>query len=182
MKLFIAVDASAEVKDYLYDFQKRLKKDYAKIAWVPKKNLHVTLKFLGEVEEGKLDLLKNALKEVKFNAFKLRLGNIGFFPDVKRPRVIWVGLEPEEPLIALQQKVDEALLTMFSGEQTFKCHLTLGRVKALKKPIEFIKNAQEVKVEAKEFLVDSFKLMKSELKNASPIYTSLEEFKGDSQP
>ncbi len=179
MRAFIAIDTSDEVKDYLYNFQKKLKKDYVKVSWVHKKNLHATLKFIGEADEKQIEKAREVLRQIKFRPFKLKLKGIGFFPSSKEPRVIWIGLVPEEPLIQLQRKIDEELLALFAGEQKFQSHLTIGRIKFVKKADEFAKNAKELKVDELEFEVKSFQLMKSELSTSGPSYSLIEEFKGE---
>lgn len=177
MRLFLAIDLPEKAKDYLYNFAKNLKKDYVKVNWVPKKNLHLTLKFFGEVDEAKLGELKAELKKIKQEPFKVKLKGIGFFPDEKAPRVIWVGIQPEKEVIALQQKIDEALLLMFPSDQKFQSHLTIGRIKAVKKPKEFAELAKSLKVEEIEFEISSFKLMESTLASTGPSYRVVEEFR-----
>lgn len=177
MRTFLAIDLPDKVKDYLYDFQKKLKKDYVKINWVAKKNLHLTLKFFGEVDEKKLAELKAELKKIKQIPFRVKLKGIGFFPDEKAPNVIWVGIQPEKDVIALQQKIDEALLLTFPSDQKFQSHLTIGRIKGIKKPKEFAEAAKELKIEEIEFEISSFKLMKSELSTTGPSYSVIEEFR-----
>jgi len=178
MRCFVAIEIPEEVKSYLYELQRMLSHgSFAKVTWVHKKNLHVTLKFLGEVPEHKVDAVKSALSSVKFSSFSLRLKGIGFFPNEKKPRVIWVGLEPDFQLIALQQKIDEALLSLFPAEQHFEAHLTIGRIKFVKKKEEFLALLKKICIKLLEFKVSSFKLMKSELTREGPIYSLLEEFK-----
>ena len=177
MRLFLAIDLPEKAKDYLYNFQKNLKRDYVKVSWVPKKNLHLTLKFFGEVDEKKLEALKAELKNIKQDSFKVKLKGIGFFPDEKEPRVIWVGIQPEKDVVALQQKIDEALLLSFPSDQKFQSHLTIGRIKGVKNPKEFAKAAKELKVEEIEFEISSFKLMQSTLAATEPSYRVIEEFK-----
>lgn len=177
MRLFLAIDLPEKAKDYLYNFAKNLKRDYVKVSWVPKKNLHLTLKFFGDVEEKKLDELKAELKNIKQKPFKVKLKGIGFFPDEKEPRVIWVGISPEKDVIALQQKIDEALLLTFPSDQKFQSHLTIGRIRAVKNPKEFAKAAKELKIEEIEFEINSFKLMQSTLAATGPSYRVIEEFK-----
>ena len=177
MRLFLAIDLPEKAKDYLYNFAKNLNKDYVKVNWVPKKNLHLTLKFFGEVDEKKLDALKAELKNIKQEPFNVKLKGIGFFPDEKAPRVIWVGIQPEKEVIALQQKIDEALLLSFPSDQKFQSHLTIGRVRAVKKPKEFAEVAKSLKVEEIEFEISSFKLMESTLAASGPSYKLIEEFK-----
>jgi len=131
MRLFVSVELPKEVKDHLYDIQKGVKE--AKINWVAKKNLHLTLKFIGDVEEANLPKIQEALKKIASKKLKVKLSDIGFFPSKAKPKVIWLGLEPEDQIIKLQQKVDEALITLVISNQEFKSHLTLGRVKSLSK-------------------------------------------------
>lgn len=176
MRLFIAVDVPDEVKDYLHGLQKRLHSLPAKIKWVAKKQLHLTLKFLGEVEEGKVEVTKEKLRNVKLGRFSVKLNGLGVFPSESYVRVVWAGLEPEGKFIELQQKVDAELLELFPKEQKFHAHLTLGRVKFVKDKEEFSKMLEETKVEEKEFEVSNFKLMKSTLTGKGPVYEELEVF------
>lgn len=181
MRCFIAVDIPKEIKDYLFELESKLASGrFAKVNWVHKKNLHVTLKFMGDVEEDKVDDIKAALRSIKFNKFKLKLSGLGFFPDERKPRVIWTGLEPALPLLELQQMVDSALLSQFPSEQRFQAHLTLGRIKFVKKRVEFMAHFKNFKVEGKEFEVESFELVKSELRREGPVYETIEEFKAAS--
>lgn len=177
MRLFAALEIGDNVKDYVYDLQKKINNPkLAKIKWIFKKSLHVTLKFLGEVPEDKIEDIKQALKEVKFDKFELKTTKLGFFPDERKPRVIWLGLEPEQKIIELQQKIDEALLTVFPTNQEFRAHLTLGRVKLIKKKQEFVDMLQKMETEELSFEVDGFKLMQSKLKREGSVYTTIEEF------
>ena len=173
MRIFVAADLSREIKDYLFDLQKEFKE--AKITWVSKKNLHLTLKFIGDIKEDKLDQIKEELSKIKFNKFKVNLGKLGFFPNQKNPNVIWVSLEPEEAIIELQQKVDEALLTVISSEQKFQSHLTLGRVKQIRREKDFQESIEKIQIQPLEFEISSFKLFQSELTRAGPKYIELHD-------
>lgn len=171
MRLFLAIDLPKEIKDYLFELEKKVKE--AKITWVSKKNLHLTLKFLGEVNEKDLPELKKQI-QIIHPKLKLKLSKIGFFPNSKEPRVIWVGVEPEEEIIFLQQKLDGQLLHLFPGEQKFQAHLTLGRIKSIRRKEEFLHSVKSLHVEPKEFEITSFQLMKSELTKLGPTYETLE--------
>ena len=131
MRVFVAIELTREVKDYLFDLQKEVKE--AKITWVSKNNLHLTLKFISEIKEDKIPAIKEELSKIKHEKIKVNLGKIGFFPNQKNPKVIWVSLEPEDSIISIQQKVDEALLTLSPSEQRFQSHLTLGRIKQIRR-------------------------------------------------
>lgn len=176
MRLFVAVNLPKEIKDYAYNLQRKINTGLAKIKWVYKKNLHFSLKFLGEVEEKRIDKIKKRLSEIKFEPFKIKCSKIGFFPSEKDIKVIWLGIEPKEKFIKLQQKVDEALLDLFPGEQSFEIHLTLGRVKFVKKKKEFLGTIKEIEIEPIEFEIKNFQLMKSELNKSGPEYEIIEEF------
>ncbi len=177
MRTFVSFSISDEAKDYAYKLQKQINNPkLAKIKWNFKKNLHITLKFLGEVPEEKLEEVKQALKEVEFEPFELTTGNVGCFPSKRNPRVVWLALEPEKNAIALQQKVDEALLTVLPTDQKFKAHLTLGRVKLIKKKQAFVNHLENIETQEIKFTVKEFQLMKSQLKCEGPSYSMIENY------
>lgn len=177
MRLFIAIPLPQKVKDYLYDLEKKINSNYAKVRWVHKKNLHLTLKFIGHINEDKIEMLKKNLNSINFESFKIKLSSLGAFPNMNNPKVIWVGFEPEDNIIKLQQCIDEELLTLFpSSEQKLITHATLGRVKVIKKKKEFLNLLKNIEIEDLEFEVNSFSLIKSELTRNGPKYWTIENF------
>ncbi len=171
MRLFLAADLPKEIKDYLFELELKVKE--AKITWVSKKNLHLTLKFLGEVQEKDLPKIKEQMK-VHHAPLKLTLGDIGFFPNAKDPTVIWLAVNPEESVISLQQKIDAQLLSSFPGEQKFQAHLTLGRIKSIRRKEDFNNSIKSLNLEKKSFVISSYQLMKSELTKNGPHYETIE--------
>ena len=118
MRLFIGIFLPYEILDYLYELQNKLKKNLpGKISCVAKKNLHVTMRFIGETSENNLVLIKEKLNKIKFKSFRAKLDKIGVFPNENYIRVIWVGLKPAGKVIGLQQKIDSELLELFSKDQ-----------------------------------------------------------------
>jgi len=111
----------------------RLRDVATDVAWVAETNLHVTLKFLGQIEETRVGAITEALVSVatRTPAFALDVRGLGAFPTPSRPRVLWAGLEPAAPLTALGGAVDAALATLgFVREsRAFAAHVTLGRVR-----------------------------------------------------
>lgn len=111
----------------------RLRGIAAGVAWVAEANLHVTLKFLGQVEEARLGAVADALTAVaaRCTTFELGVRGLGAFPSATRPRVVWAGLEPPTPLAALAGDIDAALVALgFPGEtRPFAAHVTLGRLR-----------------------------------------------------
>ncbi len=176
MRVFFAVDLPDTVKDYLYNLHKLVDHKLAHVSWVQKKNLHVTLKFLGEVDRYTLGKLKERVATIKFKPFKMKLTKVGYFPSASSIRVVWVGMEPAELLIDLHQKVDLELIGLFPQEQQFSAHLTLGRVKSIEKKKEFKEKLDSLKIEPLEFEVKNFKMMKSDLQKEGPIYEELAVF------
>lgn len=175
MRLFIAIDLSKEVKNYLFELQKKFY-GLGKINWVAKKNLHLSLKFLGDVKEEDLEEVKNILEIIKFNKFKIILKDSGVFPTKNYIRVLWVGLSPVSKILELQKKIDEALLLKFPADQRFLAHLTLGRIKSLKDKKKFLELLESIKIEELSFDINSFELMKSELTKDGPKYTVLKKY------
>lgn len=175
MRTFIAIFLPKEILDYLYEIQNKLKKNLpGKINWVAKSKVHYTLKFLGNIEEKNINAVKERLKKINFNSFKIILDKIGAFPNENFIRVIWIGLKSKE-LIDLQKLIDYELLDLFPKEQSFIGHLTLGRVKNIENKEKFKKNLK-IEIEDKEFEINEFCLVKSELHREGPKYEVLERY------
>lgn len=177
MRLFIAIDLPKNIRNDLFKTQKSINGKLAKINWVAKKNLHITLKFLGDMDEDKLGTIKNRLKKIKFDSFKLKLKDIGFFWYRGNPRVIRLNFVNGKKIIELQREIDERLLNMFSGDQKFSPHLTLGRVKSIKKEKELLDEIKKLKFSDGEFEVNEFHLVQSKLTKDGPTYKTIEVFK-----
>jgi RNA 2',3'-cyclic 3'-phosphodiesterase len=179
MRLFAAIELPKEIKDYLFQLEKTLKRELpAKIAWVHKKNLHITLKFLGDIKEEEAAVVMANLDLVKIEPFELTLNEVGVFPHESNPKSFWVGLTPEKPLIKLQQAVDEETMKFTPTSAEFTAHMTIGRVKALpkSKKLEFQNKLKEIRIKPMKFEVDSFQLIKSQLTKDGPKYKVLEEY------
>jgi RNA 2',3'-cyclic 3'-phosphodiesterase len=143
------------------------------VRWVRPELIHLTLRFLGETAVSQLPAISATLDEVGRQArpLTLHLGSVGCFPNCKRPRVIWVGLEGELPaLAALQRRVEEALVPLGWAveKRPFQPHLTLGRVKDVGK-LSRVK--WDVAVQKVEVAVTAVCLIESQLQPAGPIYT-----------
>ena len=162
MRLFIAVEIPDDIKNYLGKIQEEFIDNHSnKIRPVNVNNIHLTLKFLGEVQPNNVELIKETLKKIKFKNFSVYLGRIGVFPSENYIRVIWVGLKPEETILKLQNDIDENLKKLFKQEKNFKPHLTLARIQFIDDKKKFIDNFKKIMVENKNIEVDSFKLVKS---------------------
>ena len=176
MRLFIAIEIPEDVKEYMVKIQEKVDDTTAKIRLVKKNQIHLTLKFLGEVQPDKIEDIKKALKKITFNPFSACLDKIGVFPNESYIRVIWIGLEPEEPILELQKDIDENLKKLFKKEKDFKSHLTLARVKYIEDKNNFINKLKTINIENKKIDINCFKLIKSTLTSEGPVYEESEIF------
>jgi len=177
MRLFIAIDLPEQAKESIEKVKSELK-GIKGVKPVSKENIHLTLKFLGEVDNANAKDIIKALEQVKFKPFKICISKIGFFPSEQRIQVIWVDAEPAEPLFELKKEIDKALPS-FKDDHPFKNHITFARIKYIehdfdkKKIIDMVKNKQ---LDKAEFLVNKFKLYKSDLTPAGPVYGVVKEY------
>mgnify|MGYP001600491056 FL=1 len=176
MRLFVAVDVTDEVKGFIYEIQKEFNGSGARINFVAKKNLHITLKFLGNVDEKEIGKIKERLSAIKFRKFALSLSHIGVFPDDGNLRVIWIGFIPEENVIELQKSVDESLIGFGKQETRFASHLTIGRIKSVKDKKSFLNTISNINIKDINFCVDNFTLYRSILTKDGPKYKALESY------
>ena len=104
------------------------------VAWVDSRQLHLSLRFIGEVDEQMFEKLRTCLLRIQQQSFLLKLRGVGTFPNGKSPRIIWVGVENSEPLVQLRNKIEHQINSLgIKGEsRKFRPHITLGRVKSKK--------------------------------------------------
>jgi RNA 2',3'-cyclic 3'-phosphodiesterase len=128
MRLFVALDIDAAIRGRLADYTAGLGKLVPGVKWVAAESLHVTLKFIGEFPDARLDEVKRTLASVKSPPFKLYFRQAGFFTP-RSPRVFWAGIEAGPELAALAAAADQALapLGIAREERAFTPHLTLAR-------------------------------------------------------
>lgn len=178
MRCFIAIDLPDEAKKELNRIQKEIiNAEEVKLKFVEPQNLHLTLKFLGEISDVEVNKIKEALRSIKFEEFSAKLNAIGLFPSPTYIRVVWIGLQPSQLFEELHYKIDSALAEIgVKKEERFESHITLARVKAVKDKAIFTKKLQAIKVKLIEFLVSSFILKKSTLTKAGPIYADIVKF------
>ena len=174
MRLFIAFMIPDDVSELLFDVQKNLViSGKATLTH----SFHLTLKFLGDVDEDKLSILIDLLSKIEFRAFTAELAGIGVFPEYSDSRVVWVGLEPHDAISRLRTDVEKVCAEMgFDPVSRFHPHLTLARIKLLKDKQQFQHALESLKVPDAKFQFDSFKLIKSVLTPEGPKYDVLKSF------
>lgn len=181
MRLFIAFEMPDEVKKNVVELINELKKVEASIKWVEEKNLHITLKFLGWVEDKDLEkLIEMVSRSVEnFKSFKVDFKGMGTFPEGKAPRVVWVGAtEGAEVLGKIAESLENNLSQagFRSEKRGFTPHLTIGRIKDKKGVDELkLKMAAIKNTEFGEAMIDRLFIMKSTLTSKGPIYEKIKE-------
>jgi 2'-5' RNA ligase len=181
IRTFIAIEIPWDIISKIRELQQGIKTYGFKIRWVRAENIHLTLKFLGDVEAAKLDKIAEVLSETAegYTAMSLKAKGIGVFPSIKRPRVLWVGLTGQlESLVGLQNTLDTNLKALgFSEEKrSFKGHLTLGRMKGNIDLKTFGDALLKFRgFESEIFTAGRIILYKSELKPTGAVYTKLAE-------
>lgn len=182
LRTFIAVDIPPSIQQAI---QKKINdlSQYAgdSVRWVQVKNIHLTLKFLGAVPPSDVEELTRMLQTEADScpAFDITMGGIGSFPNLRRPRVLFIRVQAPVGLEALQGRIEAACsrLGYESDPRPFSPHLTIGRVRDHVSPdgLQMIRRAlEETKIDSLGTVrVDSVHLYKSELKPGGPLYTEL---------
>ena len=169
-RVFISIDIPDNLKKEIIKLQNSFPEFVGKKT--ESENLHLTLKFLGEIDEEKLEEVKEKLEEIELKEFETEIDSIGFFsPDLIR--IIWLHLSTCEEL---QKKVDSVLEGLFAPEKRFMSHVTIARVKSVKDKNKFIKELKGIKPVRIKFMVKDFKLKRSVLKQNGPEYEDLEVY------
>jgi 2'-5' RNA ligase len=175
---FIAVDIAPLPE--IAKFIEELRKLNSSLKTVKLENIHLTLKFLGNVEESKIDKISEAMAlSVKGIApFRAKLKGSGVFPNLSRPRVIWLGVENADNLIRIANYLNENLQALgFEKEsRAFSSHITVGRVRVLKEREKLQALIRQTKdKEFGELEISSIKLKKSVLTPKGPEYSIVKE-------
>jgi RNA 2',3'-cyclic 3'-phosphodiesterase len=180
VRLFIAIEIPAEIRDALTAFIQELRGIAPHVKWVRGENLHVTLKFLGHTEPAQLPEIERSLGTIR-NAQPVTLdfSGVGFFPDERRPRVFWAGMNASANLGELAKEVDRQvhLLGFPLENRPFTPHLTLARFEPPGLPAKL---AASIKQNASRrfggLTASDFHLIESRLKPTGAEYTTLKSF------
>jgi 2'-5' RNA ligase len=180
MRTFIAIPLPEDVRAQLNDTQTKLRSFRADVRWTAAPSIHLTLKFLGEIDPAALPGLTRGLREATRSEapFELALHNLGGFPNLLHPRVLWYGLTGDLTLLtALQERVEAACMAAGFAPQDrpFQPHLTLGRVQGksnLQPLLNYIKISG---ISAHTFCVQEYDMVQSILRPQGAVYSALEK-------
>lgn len=182
LRSFIAIEIPLEIQQNIHKETSQFRKGIDPLVrWVPPENMHLTLKFLGDVSPSNVEFLIQMLRNEAENvgAFMIHLTGLGSFPSLKRPRVIYIGVHAPAGLETLHRGIESASrrLGYESEERPFSPHLTLGRVKQNVTALDQQKIRRCIEGTQVDVLgtarVDSVHLYKSELRPSGSVYTRL---------
>jgi 2'-5' RNA ligase len=180
VRAFLAIEVPEELKLKINKVIRQFRKCDARIKYVELENLHLTLKFFGDIDTDGIELLSEKISSVvsEFDGFKVNIRGCGAFPNENRIKVIWLGLENDELVRKLHNELDKEFVQLgFDKDRKFSTHLTIGRMKSAKGKAEVKSTIEEFKdIEIGEMNVDGIVLKKSTLTPQGPIYEDLERF------
>jgi RNA 2',3'-cyclic 3'-phosphodiesterase len=178
IRTFICVDLSSNLKARLDSLTLELQKQSTtRVSWVKATNMHLTLRFLGDVAEDKIPNIQACIEQAGLGvkSFNLSARELGAFPNLNKPRVFWVGIKDlTNTLLPMQKRLEQGLVNAGFGpsDHPFSPHLTIGRVKE--------GNGQDIasKLSKIEFVPEDFSvketiLMRSDLKPSGTVYSKL---------
>lgn len=179
MRTFIAIEIPENIKKELIEAQNKLKGSGVEAGWTRPEGIHLTLKFLGEVDESRIPEIMAALTQAiqGHTAFRIKISGAGAFPNLRNARVAWIGVAGAlMNLAALQKSVEASMasLNFEPEERAFTPHLTLARIKFIRSRDAWLKAFEQIKdIQLPEFEVTGVSLMKSELRRTGAIYTEV---------
>jgi len=177
---FIAIDIDSLPE--IAEFENKIKQTGAIVKLVEPKNIHITLKFLGDTDEELIEEIEEIMKKSVegIPPFNIQLRSTGVFPNENYIKVVWIGIDNGDQIGAIAKDLDEKLSKIgFKTEnREFSAHLTIARVKSAKNKDQLLQIIEKFKeFEFADIKVESIKLIKSELTQKGPIYSTLKEVK-----
>ena len=181
MRVFVAIDAPEGVKRELLALQERLRKTGVRPVWVKPDNMHLTLRFLGDISQEQADsyiaMLEEGYRELL--PFKLHVGGVGVFPSERRPSVVWSGVLPEDGPVAYAHTVAESAaraIGLLPEDKVFRPHLTVARIKDFRDTTPLVEYLHyERQFDGGDLPVRSIRVYSSTLTPKGPIYRCLRE-------
>jgi len=183
IRSFLAIELPKPILKKIEEVKRDLRLAHADVRWVSPEKIHLTLKFFGNIEESKIQPIVKSIEGLIQTTppFSLRVKGMGAFPQLKNPRVIWMGLtNGKENVISLQQRLEVLLekIGFKAEDRPFQPHLTFGRVKTSRGREELVRGIERHREEEfGDFDVETVLFFKSDLRPSGSIYTPLKEMK-----
>lgn len=178
MRVFIAVDLSNEIRKALKDLQRELRPMTNAARWVATESIHITLKFMGEVPEKRIEEIDQEMTGLSWKPFTVTVRGVGFFPGTRSPRVFWAGMEaPTMQGLAEELDVRMERLGFEKEKRAFRPHITLARARETRMDSSLVTAASKYEEhDFGSFTVDRLFLFQSTLKSAGAVYNKLKEY------
>ena len=179
IRLFVALKIPDEIREEIINLRNKVFPDADKYKWEPKHKIHLTLKFIGGVDESLVDKISGSLDFIQnYNKISCKLTKFGFFFKNKEPRILWAGLFVDNSLFKLIDEINKNLeqYSIPSEQRKFKAHLTLKRFKGWEGK-DFVKKFEDFKIPEIEFKSDEISLVKSELLPKGSVYSDIKIYK-----
>ncbi len=178
IRAFICIELPADLRQQLLDMQTQLRSLGHGVSWVKPDGIHLTLKFLGDVEAGQMDAIAEAVGRAAADIadFAVTVQGLGAFPNFRRPRVLWAGIQEQSGLLKKLQhqiEIELAHLGYPREERDFSPHLTLGRVKDSHQAEAIISKFQQMRFTPVVFSAGSIIVMRSDLKSDGAVYSPM---------
>ena len=179
MRVFLAIELPQTVQARLAEVQRMLAEAGADVKWVQSRHLHLTIRFLGEIDEPQRHAVEQAARRVASQTppISARVSGVGAFPSMRAPRVVWVGIEEgREGLVRLAERLEEALVQAGVQQEArpFEAHMTLGRVRSPRRQTELVERITQFAWSSPEpFVADHLTLFQSVLSSSGPTHTPL---------
>ena len=180
IRCFIAIEIPETFQTPLTSAQEELRKYISGASWVKRGNIHLTLKFLGDVVPNQISVIKNSIEQVTDTRlpFSMELGGIGAFPNLSRPRVIWAGVKTgADQVAAIAREIDDGLSrhAFERDEKPFRPHITLARLKRRINLDPFVDVFRQYDtINGATMVVNQVQIIQSQLRPSGTIYTPLE--------
>jgi len=181
-RTFIAINIPNDVRAAIDEFQEKLQEHRADVKWVRPESIHITLKFLGDVEATRIKEIARSINETvkEVEPFTVTVQGVGTFPNDRRPRVLWVGVKTGANILSdVAGRIDVALsgLGFEKEKRRYSAHLTLGRVRSTRGIEAVVRSMRALEFETKPFDVTEIDVMKSVLQRTGAVYSVLERIK-----
>lgn len=170
LRLFVALQLPPEIRARLTGLMGGVNG----ARWQTDQQLHMTLRFIGEVDEARAEDIDSALRAVSFTPFQVSLQGAGLFGDIRKPRMLWAGVGPEAPLAHLAQKIETAMVRIGlpAEQRKFTPHVTLARFKGPSGRVDRFLAAND-QLWSPPWTVERFTLFRSHLAHSGAIYEPL---------
>lgn len=178
MRCFVSIEFPEHIRSEIFHLFDKLKNSSSCSGnFVEKESLHLTLTFLGEIDEERLETAKKALSKIDFRRFPVETGNIGFFPNKEFVKVLWVDILSDK-ISSLREEIENVLKKEgFDFKNLdFVPHLTVARIKNIRNKKLFHQILDDFRLPKMLFIAEDFAIMKSVLKKSGPEYKIVEKY------